>query len=418
MRKSIVVILLMFLTFSAKAQITLEQLQEQARANYPAIRKYGLVEQSRDFTLSNVAKGNLPQVLFQGKSSYQSSVTRLPIDVGKFGIDYEGLPRDQYNTSVTISQVIYDGGKIAAEKKIARAQADVQNEQINVMMYGIRESVNRLFFSILLIDEQLLHNILLQDDLRLVQKNVEAMITGGVANQSDADLVSVELIRARQQEEMLHTFRRTYLSMLSTFIGTPIDASVKLRKPTEALFPTANNRPELSFYNAQQRLLDLQQSSLDVSLRPRVDIFLQGGVGNPGLNMFKNGWDAYYKVGATVSWNIGALYRRKNDTQLIDMERQQVNVNRETFLFNIRIQEQQLKGQIENIRSQIAHDDEIIRLRENIRRASEKRVESGIETVNEMLRDINAVSEARQQRAIHEVELLQEIHKLKTINNN
>lgn len=418
MRKSIVVILLMFLTFSAKAQITLEQLQEQARANYPAIRKYGLVEQSRDFTLSNVAKGNLPQVLFQGNASYQSSVTRLPIDVGKFGIDYEGLPRDQYNTSVTISQVIYDGGKIAAEKKIARAQSDVQNEQINVMMYGIRESVNRLFFSILLIDEQLLHNILLQDDLRLVQKNVEAMITGGVANQSDADLVSVELIRARQQEEMLHTFRRTYLSMLSTFIGTPIDASVKLRKPTEALFPTVNNRPELSFYNAQQRLLDLQQSSLDVSLRPRVDIFLQGGVGNPGLNMFKNGWDAYYKVGATVSWNIGALYRRKNDTQLIDMERQQVNVNRETFLFNIRIQEQQLKGQIENIRSQIAHDDEIIRLRENIRRASEKRVESGIETVNEMLRDINAVSEARQQRAIHEVELLQEIHKLKTINNN
>ena len=418
MRKSIVVILLMFLTFSAKAQITLEQLQEQARANYPAIRKYGLVEQSRDFTLSNVAKGNLPQVLFQGNASYQSSVTRLPIDVGKFGIDYEGLPRDQYNTSVTISQVIYDGGKIAAEKKIARAQADVQNEQINVMMYGIRESVNRLFFSILLIDEQLLHNILLQDDLRLVQKNVEAMITGGVANQSDADLVLVELIRARQQEEMLHTFRRTYLSMLSTFIGTPIDASLKLRKPTEALFPTVNNRPELSFYNAQQRLLDLQQSSLDVSLRPRVDIFLQGGVGNPGLNMFKNGWDAYYKVGATVSWNIGALYRRKNDTQLIDMERQQVNVNRETFLFNIRIQEQQLKGQIENIRSQIAHDDEIIRLRENIRRASEKRVESGIETVNEMLRDINAVSEARQQRAIHEVELLQEIHKLKTINNN
>lgn len=418
MRKSIVVILLMFLTFSAKAQITLKQLQEQARANYPAIRKYGLVEQSRDFTLSNVAKGNLPQVLFQGNASYQSSVTRLPIDVGKFGIDYEGLPRDQYNTSVTISQVIYDGGKIAAEKKIARAQADVQNEQINVMMYGIRESVNRLFFSILLIDEQLLHNILLQDDLRLVQKNVEAMITGGVANQSDADLVSVELIRARQQEEMLHTFRRTYLSMLSTFIGTPIDASVKLRKPTEALFPTVNNRPELSFYNAQQRLLDLQQSSLDVSLRPRVDIFLQGGVGNPGLNMFKNGWDAYYKVGATVSWNIGALYRRKNDTQLIDMEKQQVNVNRETFLFNIRIQEQQLKGQIENIRSQIAHDDEIIRLRENIRRASEKRVESGIETVNEMLRDINAVSEARQQRAIHEVELLQEIHKLKNINNN
>lgn len=42
---------------------------------------------------------------------------------------------------------------------------------------------------------------------------------------------------------------------------------------------------------------------------------------------------------------------------------------------------------------------------------------NGTETVNEMLRDINAVSEARLTKAFHEIQLLQEIYKLKNINN-
>mgnify|MGYP000502877772 CR=1 FL=1 len=37
--------------------------------------------------------------------------------------------------------------------------------------------------------------------------------------------------------------------------------------------------------------------------------------------------------------------------------------------------------------------------------------------LNEMLRDINAVSEARLTKAFHEIQLLQEIYKLKNINN-
>lgn len=42
---------------------------------------------------------------------------------------------------------------------------------------------------------------------------------------------------------------------------------------------------------------------------------------------------------------------------------------------------------------------------------------NGTETVNEMLRDINAVSEAKLAKAFHEIQLLQETYKLKNINN-
>ena len=421
MRKGIMLFLMM-VALSAQAQLTLEQCYELARQNYPAIKQYALVEQSRDFTLQNAAKGWLPQVSVNGRASYQSTVTRLPIDVSQFGIDYKGLSKDQYDAHVMVNQPIYDGGVITANKNILKAQADVQTAQLDVTMYSIRERVNQLFFSVLLIDEQLAQNQLLQDDLKLGLNTVSAMMKGGIANQTDVDNVKVEQIKARQQEHSLRTARDTYLTMLGSFINLSLDANTQLEKPADPGFKSQgsdpNNRPELAMYDSQNRLLDARLKALDASLMPKVGAFLQGGVGNPGLNMLKNGWDTYYRIGATISWNIGSFYTRKNDQQLIAIERQQITANRETFLFNNRLQQQQTNGQIENLRQQVSEDEEIIQLREGIRNKSEKRVQNGIETVNEMLRDINAVGEARQQKAIHEVQLLQEIYELKTINNN
>ena len=421
MRKGIMLFLMM-VALSAQAQLTLEQCYELARQNYPAIKQYALVEQSRDFTLQNAAKGWLPQVSVNGRASYQSKVTQLPIDVSQFGIDYKGLSKDQYDAHVMVNQPIYDGGVITANKNIQKAQTDVQTAQLDVTMYSIRERVNQLFFSVLLIDEQLAQNQLLQDDLKLGLNTVSAMMKGGIANQTDVDNVKVEQIKVRQQEHSLRTARHTYLTMLGSFINLSLDANTQLEKPADPGLKShgsdPNNRPELAMYDSQNRLLDARLKALDASLMPKVGAFLQGGVGNPGLNMLKNGWDPYYRIGATISWNIGSFYTRKNDQQLIAIERQQITANRETFLFNNRLQQQQTNGQIENLRQQVNEDEEIIQLREGIRNKSEKRVQNGIETVNEMLRDINAVGEARQQKAIHEVQLLQEIYKLKTINNN
>ena len=404
---------------NAKAQtLTIEEAQQMARDNYPAIRQLGLTEQARDYTLQNAMKGWLPQVSVSGRATYQNKVTKLPIDVSQFGVDYDGLPKDQYDASVTVSQTIYDGGAIAANRRVASALADVQREQTNVTLYAIRERVNQLYFGILLIDEQLSQNLLLQDDLRLGLKTVESMERGGLANQTDIDAVKVEQIKTQQQEGSLRTMRQSYLRMLGTFVGKTLDTSTALQKPADENAVGANNRPELSLYFSQERLLDQRQKALNTRLMPTIEAFAQGGYGNPGLNMLGNGWDTYFRIGATVSWNIGALYTRKNDQRLLRNEREQIATARETFLFNTRLQSEQTNGQIENLRSQVVQDDEIIRLRESIRSRSERRVENGTETVNEMLRDINAVGEARQQRAIHEVQLLQEIYNLKTINNN
>lgn len=394
----------------------MEQCKAWARDNYPVIKQYDLVEQSRRFTVENAAKAWLPQVSVSGTASYQSDVTTIPITLP--GVDIPTLSKDQYDVNITVSQQVYDGGAVSSAKCLAEAQGDVGREQVSVAMYDVNRRIDELFFGILVLDEQLKQVGVLQEDLSLSLASVEAMVKGGVANQTDVDAVKVEQVKARQREISLLMQRNTYLKMLSTFIGKDIGDGDTLVKPTPPVLQNgANSRPELALYAAQERLLDARLKSLNVALRPNVGLFARGGYGNPGLNMLKDDFDAYYKVGVTLSWNLGSLYTRANDRRNIDIERQTVQSERDAFLFNTRLQTEMQSGAVANLREQLRQDDEIITLRRRIREKAELRVANGTETVNEMLRDINAVIDAQLGKRLHEIQLLQEMYKIKHLNN-
>lgn len=99
-----------------------------------------------------------------------------------------------------------------------------------------------------------------------------------------------------------------------------------------------NNRPELRWYDAQGEQLRQQEAALNTRLMPRFGLFVQGAYGNPGLNMLKDEFNAYYMAGVRMSWNFGSLYTLKNDRRRIDNTRQQIETGRDVFLFNIRLQ--------------------------------------------------------------------------------
>lgn len=415
MKHVLISLLSLLMVSEAYAQLTLDSCKAWARTNYPVIKQFDLIEQSRRFTVDNASKAWLPQVSLSATASYQSDVTHIPVDIP--GVDIPGLDKDQYDVNVTVSQQVYDGGAVASARRMANAQGDVERERVNVAMYDVYERVEQLFFGILVLDEQLEQVRLLQDDLALSYNSVSAMMEGGVANQTDVDAVMVEQVKARQAETGLLSSRRSYLKMLETFTGRTFAEGDSLVRPSsEVVAPLDNKRPELALYAAKDRLLNARLGALDVDLRPRLGVYLRGGYGKPGLDMLSNDFDAYYRIGATLTWNIGSLYTRSNDKRLIEAERQTNNSERDAFLFNTRLQTEFQNGAIDNLRQQLEQDDEIIKLRERIRSKSETKVRNGTETVNEMLRDINAVSDARLAKRLHEIQLLQEIYKLRNIN--
>ena len=204
------------------AQLTIEECYAKARDNYPEVKQYGLIAKAEAYNISNAAKGYLPQLALSVQATYQSDVTKLPFDEGllaPLGIDIPTLGKDQYKVTLDMSQAIWDGGGTRARKKAIRAGAEAERRQADVSLYALRARVNQLFFGILLIEAQIEQSQLLQGELQRNCNRVKAYIDGGVANAADLDALSVELLRARQDEAQLIHSRRAYAAMLSQLTG-------------------------------------------------------------------------------------------------------------------------------------------------------------------------------------------------------
>ena len=378
------------------AQITLEECQRKTQENYPLVHQYGLVEKTKEYNLENAAKGYLPQFALSAKASYQSDVTELPVKIP--GVELKRLPKDQYQVMLELQQKIWDGGGIRMQKKQTIAEADVEKEKLNVDMYSLNSRVNDLYFGILLLDEQLRQNALLQDELGRNYRQITAYVENGIANQADLDA-----------------------EMLSILIGEELSQETQLEKPVPQNDVSAVSdirRPELSLFDAQGAGFQIQEKALNVRHLPQFGLYVQGAYGNPGLNMLKNEFSPYYIAGVRLSWNFGSLYTLKNDRQVIENKRRQLNNNRDVFLFNTRLEMTQQDQAIRSLEKQMKDDDEIIRLRTNIRKSAEAKVANGTLTVTEMLRELTNESLARQTKAMHEIQRLKGIYQLKYTTNH
>lgn len=131
----------------------------------------------------------------------------------------------------------------------------------------------------------------------------------------------------------------------------------------------------------------------------------------------KDKFRTYYLVGARFTWNFGSLYTLKNDRKNLDNRIQQIRNERDLFLFNTHLQLAEEDGTIQSLRQQMKEDEEIIRLRENIRRSAQAKVANGTMSVSDMLKEITAENLARQAKAVHEMQLLMHLHQRKHLTN-
>ena len=406
---------------------TLEECQQAAERNYPLIRQYDLIRKTTQLTVANIQKGWLPQVSASAQATYQSDVVSWPSEMKtlmtNMGIGLKGLKKDQYHVGFDVNQTIYDGGVISSQKAIAREQGKVQEAQTEVNIYNVRMRVNEMYFSLLMLDEQILLNRDLQELLAGNERKLEAMVKGGTAAESDWQSVKAERLKVVQQATSLESQKRMLTMMLSAFCGIEVKSVEKPVVQAESgVLTSENHRPELRALDAQIGLLNAQEKALNAALMPKLGVFAQGYYGYPGLNMFEDmmshKWSLNGLIGARLTWNIGALYTRKNDKAKLQVQRDLTESNREVFLFNNRMEQIQQNEDIARYKLLMADDEEIIELRSAVRKASESKLSHGIIDVNDLVREINQENAARVQQSIHEIEMLKQIYDNKfTINN-
>jgi len=418
----------MILPMMVTAQ-TLEECQQAAERNYPLIRQYGLIEKTTELTVANIRKGWLPQVSASAQATYQSDVVAFPEQMQavyqQMGLNMKGLTKDQYRVGIDVSQTIYDGGAISSQKAVARGQGKVQAAQNEVNIYNVRKRVNEMYFSLLMLDEQILLNHDLQELFRGNEQKLASMVGRGTAAESDLQNVKAERLNVVQQATSLESQKRMLQRMLSTFCGIEVKEVAKPALQASTLTSPQREavaRPEMRLFDAQLNLADAQEKALNSAMMPKLGLFAQGFYGYPGLNMFEDmmrrDWSLNGIIGARLTWNIGALYTRKNDKAKLQLQRDMTESNREVFLFNNNLEQIQQNEDIARFQKLMADDEEIITLRSAVRKAAESKLSHGIIDVNDLVREINAENAARVQQSMHEIEMLKQIYDNKFTTNN
>ena len=422
MRTKFIVAILLTLASNTTAQ-TLEECQKAAEKNYPLIKQYGLIAQTTELTVSNIQKEWLPKIAVSAQATYQSNVMAWPERIQsiyqQMGLTMKGLKKDQYKMAIDLQQTLYDGGTIASKQAIARQEAKVQEAENQTKLYQVHHRVNEMYFALLLLNEQIKLNNNVKSLLLANENKLAAMVKSGTAATSDLDNVRAERLSAEQQYTSLKAEQQMLQHILTTFCGIKVE---NVQKPTPISADTlTNNRPELQLFNSKLKLSEAQEKALNTRLHPTLALFAQGYYGYPGMNMFndmiEHKWRLNGIVGVKLSWNVGALYTRKNDKARLRLQRELIENERKVFLFNNSMEQIRQNSNINRFKTMMQTDKEIIALRTNVRKAAESKLLHGIIDVNSLLREINNENAAKVQWAIHEIDMLKEMYNLKYTNN-
>lgn len=389
-----------------------------AQKNYPLINQARLISKTADYSISNAAKGYLPVLSVNGQATYQSTVTTFPFSIPTPGFSLPSYNKDQYKIYGEIDQLIYDGGLIRNQKKSAKVNGEIQQQNLKVELYTLYDRIDQWFFGAVLIEEQLKLNDLLKLDIQNGIDKAKALVANGVAYRSSVDELEAQLLQAEQSQIELNATKKAYLDMLSLFINIPLDKNLVLEKPIVPVISANINRPEILFFEEQKKMDELQEQLLKIQLRPKLGFFTQGGYARPGLNPLSNDFAWYYIGGVKLSWNLDGLYTFKNKKRIFSINKETLDIQKETFLFNTRLTQKQQGAGIEKYAELFKKDDAIIRLLESVKKAAAAQLENGVLSAHDYINEVNAENKARQMRILHEIQLLQEQYNYQNTTGN
>ncbi len=418
MKKLILIpLLFIFFNFFAQEELTLAKCYQLVNTNYPLAKKNQLLDKKNELDIDVIKKNQLPVVDLSAKASYQSEVTSVP----EFNpnISIPSPNKNQYKADLFINQLIYNGGKIAMEVAAKKDELNTQQKQLEVSLYQLKKQVNQLYFSILLMQEK--RAILGAKKTKLAAKLIEikSAIKYGAALASSDNVLEAELLKITQLIVDVEENKKSLIYTLSQLIGQEISSATLLQTPK--INTTLNNkltRPELALFELQKQQIMSSEQLLSKKNGPKLFGFIDGGIGNPGLNFLDNTLQPYYLVGLKFNWNILDWNATKKQRMALLVNKDIIDNQQEVFKFNIRIKLNQQQSEIDKISAFIKSDITIVDLRKKILKTADAQLKNGVITSSAYITELTNLYEAENNLKTHQIQLLLAKANYKTTQGN
>lgn len=395
------------LTAQHKPVLTLEQCYSFVSTNSPLAKQKALTVMAGNLAEKNQGLKWLPSLDVNAQATYQSEVTSFPVKLP--GVNVEELSKDQYKGALELVQPIYDGGIISGQKKLQHIITNIETQKVEIDLYQLKAKVNRYFFAALLMDENIRLMNIVKEDLNNNIKKVSAQVANGIATNSNVDVLKAELLKTEQKVIEFTATKKGAVEMLEILTGTTIDANINFERPaaTADIEEPTTTRPELKLFDFQKQQFQQQSKLINARSNPKFSFFANGGYGRPGLNMLKNEFQWYYLGGVKLTIPITSHFTQKKEKDVIKLQQQIVDKQKENFLNNNRQLLSQQKNEVEKYKELVATDADIVSLRSRIKENASFKLANGIITSSDYVTELNAENQAMLNQKLHEIQWLQ-----------
>lgn len=401
-----VLTLLLVLPFWAASQetLTLDECFDLVSENYPLAQQGDLLEYRSQLDIEVLNKGKLPKLDVNAQATYQSDVIMLPVQIPNATV--EPPNNDQYRATLEINQLIYDGGVIEAAGKVTEATTKVSRQQVEVNLYGLKNRINSIYLSILLLQENQALTRAKEEQLKARIEEVKAGVKYGTLLPSSEQILEAELLKIKQQATELSYSKSDLIQQLSLLVKKELQQNVNLVRPQVFLSDGEADRPELQLFELQKEQVDFSSKLISKSNLPKLNALAQGGYGNPGLNMLDNTFNTFYTVGLKLNWNLFDWNKTKTEKKSIEISKDLINTQKETFELNNTIELVNLQSEMDKIQALIFTDNEIIVLRESILKTAASQLRNGVITSSAYITEFTNLYEAKSNLNLHGTQLL------------
>lgn len=400
----ILMALVLPLLTSAQQTITLDECFDLVTENYPLAKQSILLNEQNRLDIEAINKGKLPQLDVNAQATYQSDVTSLPIQLPNAPIDPPN--KDQYRATFDVNQLIYNGGLIDANSQVKEATSKVNRQQVEVNLYGLKNQINQLYLSVLLLQENRDLLTAKEKQLNARLEEVKAGVKFGALLASSEQSLAAELLKIKQQFTELDFNRSALIKRLSLLIGKELSADANLERPEVFMSETESNRPEIQLFDLQKEQVDYSSKLILKSNLPKLNAFAQGGYGNPGLNMLDNSFTTFYMAGLRLNWNVFDWNKTKTEKQSLEINKEILDSQKETFELNNNLELVNLQSEIDKVEALISTDNKIISIREDILKTAESQLKNGVITASAYITEFTNLYEAKSQLNVNETQLL------------
>lgn len=402
--KRFIIIILILITLPSVAQqsITLEACYSLATKNYPLAKQSQLFEDQNKLDSEVISNAKLPQISLDAQATYQSDVIEIPIP----NANIESLNKDQYRASLSVNQLIYNGGVTDATLNVKAVQTKTKQKQVDVNLYQLKQQINQLYFSILLSQESYLLLKAKEAQLEAKLKEVQSGIKYGTILPASDKVLEAELLKLSQQFRELESNKTALIETLSRLIGQPLDAATTFQNPlVETPLETEINRPELELFQLKREEIESNETLIAKQNAPKLLGFATGGYGNPGLNMLDNSFQTFYTVGLKLNWKVFDWNSNKKQRQSLAINKDILDTETETFKLNTNIELNQQQKEINKIEGFIASDLEIIKLRKDVLKSADSQLKNGVITSSAYITELTNLYEDENTLVRHKIQL-------------